>query len=293
MKKYIVATLCAVAVIISAFIGYQRYKKPLVSVVMLTYKRADIVPVAIESILAQTFKDYEFIILNDGSPDNTDEVIEKYLKQDSRIRYYKNDRNRGIAYSRNRVTALARGKYVMIMDDDDESLPERMQKQVEFLEKNPHITVVSGQIKESIWPEVPNDSNQLAAGLIQLNNIGNANTMYRREFVEEHNITYPNIDYGEDWYFWLEILFSGGKFSSIPDEVVYRRDFSKKHYKPHPEHTYEVINQYVGGFFSPKNPEAFYQADPCGKLRMIAKAPVQIFTEEYMEMLLKTNCSSL
>ena len=290
MKKYLWAILILLIAFIGVVVGYQRCQKPLVSVVMLTYKRADIVPQAIDSILAQTFKDFEFIILNDGSPDNTDEVIKKYVKKDSRIRYYKNDQNRGIAYSRNRAASLAKGKYVAIMDDDDESLPERLQKQVEFMEKHPDVTVVSGQIKESIWPEISQDSNQLAAGLIQLNNIGNANTMYRREFVQEHKITYQNVDYGEDWYFWLEILFSGGKFSAISDEVIYRRDFSEKHYKAHPERAYETINQYVGNFFSPENPEAFYQADPCGKLKMIEKAPVQIFTKEYMEMLLKTNC---
>lgn len=282
--------IIAVLILAVSFIGYQRSMRPLVSVVMLTYKRADIVPAAIESILGQTFTDFEFIILNDGSPDNTDEVIKKYQKKDSRIRYYKNDKNRGIAYSRNRATTLARGKYVAIMDDDDISLPERIQKQSEFLEKNPEITVVSGQIRESIWPAVPGNPDELATKLIQMNNIGNANTMYRRQFVKDHHIEYPNVSYAEDWYFWLEILFSGGKFSAIPEEVIYRNDFSEKHYKAHPEQSHEVINKFIGNFFSKGKPEAFYQADACEKLNMIEKAPVQIFSKSYLRMLKETNC---
>lgn len=91
---------------------------------MLTYQRAEMLPQAIESILSQTFSDFEFIIINDGSSDDTDEVVAHY--NDSRIRYYRNDRNRGIAFSRNRAASLARGKYIMIMDDDDRSFPERM-----------------------------------------------------------------------------------------------------------------------------------------------------------------------
>lgn len=288
-KNFLIVSIGLILAILVSIFGYQRFKKePLVSVVMLTYKRADILPQAIESILAQTLKDYELIILNDGSPDNTDDVVKKYA--DSRIRYYKNPKNMGIAYSRNRVTSLARGKYIAIMDDDDISLPERLAKQVEFLENHPDITVVSGQIKESIWPKVPDDSNLLAAELIRINNIGNANTMFRRNFVQEHNITYPNISYGEDWYFWLEILFAGGKFSAIPDEVIYRKDFTPKHYKANPEHTYEVINNYVGGFFSPENPKAFYEADACTKLKMIATAPTKIFSADYMQQLFELNC---
>ena len=131
MKKRLAAIILVLFVALSAlcYIGYRRQKAPAVSVVMLTYQRADMLPKALESILAQTFPDFEFIIINDGSTDKTDEVIARY--KDSRIRYYKNSRNRGIAYSRNRAASLARGKYIMIMDDDDRSLPSRMALQAD------------------------------------------------------------------------------------------------------------------------------------------------------------------
>lgn len=288
MNRKIQTTFIFLLIAIAIFFGYQRCKKPLVSVVMLTYQRADIVPNAIQSILNQSYKNFEFIILNDGSTDNTADVIKGYT--DSRIRYYENSKNMGISYSRNRVLSLAKGKYIMVMDDDDISLPDRMQKQVDFLEMHPDITVVSGQLKDSIWPVISADTNLLAGGLIQKNNIGNANTMFRRHFVENHKITYPDISYGEDWFFWLKVLFAGGKFSAIPDEVLERNDFSIKHYQPKPKLTYKAINQFVGSFFSPGDPQKFYDAGPCDKLHMIEKAPVQIFTKDHLQKLININC---
>ena len=287
MKKYFLAVLIILTAIIVGYSGYLRYKKPLVSVVMLTYKRADIAPKAIDSILAQTFKDFEFIILNDGSPDNTDEMIKKYT--DSRIRYYKNDKNRGIAYSRNRAASLARGKYVMIMDDDDESLPERMQKEVEFLENHPEITAVAGQIKG--LPRIPKTHDEIATGLIQYNNFGNSNVMYRREFAEKNNIKYDTaLRASEDWDYWLKMLFAGAKFAALEDDLHIRHGDSVKHYGISYEDANAPIRESVARFFSPKNPQKFYEAGACEKLQMINKAPLKIFTENYLQQLIKANC---
>lgn len=111
--------------------------------------------------MAQTYKDFEFIILNDDSPDNTDEELAKC--QDQRICYYKNPVNKGIAFSRNRAASHARGKYVMIMNDDDLSLPERMRKQLDYLETHPEITAVAGQI--TALPRVSTSHNEIAEGL--------------------------------------------------------------------------------------------------------------------------------
>ena len=290
MKKVLWTVGLLSAVIGVMYGGYLRIITPRVSVVMLTYKRADVVSEAIESILNQTYKDFEFIILNDGSPDNTDEVINKYQNKDSRIRYYKNAENKGIPYSRNRAMSLARGKYVMIMDDDDISLPERMQKQMEFLDENPNIDVVIGQIK--YLPKVPLSHDDIATGLIQYNNVGNANIMYRRNFVKNNNIMYPQISYAEDWYFWLNVLFKGGKFAAISDVILERHDNSVKHYKSNAKETYDKINEYIGNYFSPDNPQSFFEADACTKLNMIKNAPVQIFTSKYLQMLIRSNCPS-
>jgi glycosyltransferase involved in cell wall biosynthesis len=285
MKKYFLIFLLIFVVGIGAVV-YRPYV-PKVSVVMLTYKRGDIVSKAIESVLAQTYKDFEFIIINDGSLDNTDEVVKKYKKNDKRIRYYKNPKNMGIAFSRNRAFGLARAPYIMIMDDDDFSLNERMEKQVKFLDKNPQIDVVVGQIKG--FPRVPQNHNAIASFLIQHNVVGNANIMYRSDFAKEHKIFYDEeLKISEDWDYWVKMLFSGAKFASIEDDVLVREPLSVKHHVKDFEEGNKVIRKKIGEYFSPDNFEKFYDADACEKVKMIVKKSV--FTEDFEEHLLQSNC---
>ena len=289
MKKRLAAIFLVLFVALSAlcYIGYRRQKAPAVSVVMLTYQRADMLPKALESILAQTFPDFEFIIINDGSTDKTDEVIARY--KDSRIRYYKNSRNRGIAYSRNRAASLARGKYIMIMDDDDRSLPQRMALQADYLEKHPETDIIAGQIKG--LPRIPLQHDIIAVGLIQYNNFGNANVMYRRSFAQKHNLRYDeNLSASEDWDFWLQALFAGGKFAAMPEDVLERNGASPKHYRVSYEDANTAVRAKIGRRFSPSDAETFYRADGCEKLKMIAGK--NIFSAGYLQKMLEANCPS-
>ncbi len=109
---------------------------PLVSVVMPTHNRADFVGRAIDSILNQTYNDFEFIIVDDGSTDSTSEILQKYAAKDKRIILLRQN-NLGTAAARNTGVDKATGKYIAFMDDDDISLPNRLEKQVSFLEKYP------------------------------------------------------------------------------------------------------------------------------------------------------------
>src|SRR5574344_639787 len=111
---------------------------PKISVVMPVYNTDEtFLRESIESILNQSFKDFEFIIINDGSTNNAEDVILSY--KDERIRYYKNDINLKLIKTLNRGLLLAEGEYIARMDSDDISLPTRFQTQVEFLGKNPNI----------------------------------------------------------------------------------------------------------------------------------------------------------
>ena len=108
---------------------------PLVSVVMATYNRAKLLPQAIESILNQTMRHFELIIVDDGSTDETQNIINKYRKQDERIVVIK-QHNSGPSAARNEGLKLAQGKYIAMMDDDDVSLPKRFEKQAAFLQQS-------------------------------------------------------------------------------------------------------------------------------------------------------------
>jgi len=110
--------------------------EPLVSVVMPVYNAEKFVVAAIESILSQSYTNFELIIVNNASTDNSVEYIKRIV--DRRITLIENEENCGIVFSRNRGLKLARGKYIAIIDSDDIALPNRVEKQVEFLEAHPN-----------------------------------------------------------------------------------------------------------------------------------------------------------
>lgn len=107
----------------------------LVSIIMPSYNTAKFISETIESVSAQTYPNWELIIVDDCSTDDTDAVVRPYLVDD-RIRYIKNEKNSGAAVSRNRALREAKGKWVAFLDSDDLWFPEKLEKQIEFMEKN-------------------------------------------------------------------------------------------------------------------------------------------------------------
>ena len=115
-------------------------EKPLVCVAMPVYNGEEYLFDAISSILEQTYDNIDFLIIDDGSTDNSISIINSF--SDSRIRFFKNDKNRGVSYTRNRAIELAKGKYLAWMDCDDISLRSKIEKQVVYMEMNPDTAVV-------------------------------------------------------------------------------------------------------------------------------------------------------
>lgn len=107
----------------------------LVSIIMPSYNTANYIEASIESVRHQTYENWELIIVDDCSTDNTDEIV-KPLLSDARIRYLKNEKNSGAAISRNRALREAKGKWIAFLDSDDLWLPEKLEKQVAFMEQN-------------------------------------------------------------------------------------------------------------------------------------------------------------
>jgi glycosyltransferase involved in cell wall biosynthesis len=121
---------------------------PKVTAVIRTYNRAALLPQAVESILNQTYENFELIILDDCSTDNTEDVVNKYMNNDSRIRYIKQKVNSGTGKGFNTANANARGKYVAYLDDDDKWLPDKLEKQVKYFEScGPSVGFVTGGVQ--------------------------------------------------------------------------------------------------------------------------------------------------
>ncbi|GIW68018.1 MAG: hypothetical protein KatS3mg096_886 [Candidatus Parcubacteria bacterium] len=121
--------------------------KPLVSVIMPVYNGEKYLREAIESILNQTYKNFEFIIVDDGSTDNSVKIIKEYAKKDKRIRFFRNKNNLGTFGNYNYyIKNYARGKYIAIQEQDDISLKERFQLELDFLESHFDIVLAGGHI---------------------------------------------------------------------------------------------------------------------------------------------------
>lgn len=164
----------------------------------------------IESILNQTFTDFEFLILND-SPDATylRDIVKSY--GDKRIKYIENDHNMGISASRNKLLKMARGQYIAIFDHDDISVPTRLMQQVEFLDANPHIGVVSG------WLQYFGDSNSIDKNpewdtdikicLTENCYVAHTAAMIRKSVLTDNNIEYEEIySPAEDYRLWARLM---------------------------------------------------------------------------------------
>jgi glycosyltransferase involved in cell wall biosynthesis len=122
-------------------------KKPKISVIMPAHNAENYISEAIESILNQTFRDFELIIINDASTDKTGKIINYYLGRDKRIKKIENQEKIGIAASRNKGISSTRSSYIAWQDADDVSVRERLQKQYDFLENNKNIGIVGGFLK--------------------------------------------------------------------------------------------------------------------------------------------------
>lgn len=211
-------------------------KNPVVSVVMPVYNREDLVRRAVESILNQTYTQFEFVIVNDGSTDKTGEILQEYAQKDDRIRIITNEQNCGIACARNVGMAAAKGKYIAPMDSDDMALPIRLEKSVAAMEAFPDIAVFSGRIgnieKEMSleWIQNPKEfwidrtPEFLQIQMMFTNDLQNVATILRRDFFEKEKIKY-NEKYlaAEDYDLWKQVLLKGGKIAGFGNVVTIAR----------------------------------------------------------------------
>lgn len=184
-------------------------KPPLVSVLMCTYNNEVYLREAIDSILQQTYPNIEFIIVNDGSTDQTKDIILSY--ESPKIRYYENKRNRGQEYTKNKGIAQVKGKYIAYMDGDDISEKQRIATQVEFLETHSDIGFCSTGITffgtrsgQLLTAETDQD---IRLDALLSTPMAHATCMIRREILEVHHINYvPGFLATEDYWFILCLL---------------------------------------------------------------------------------------
>ena len=201
----------------------------IISVVMSVYNAEKYLKESIESILNQTFKNFEFIIINDGSTDRSLEIIENYAKKDDRIVVISRE-NRGLITSLNEGIEKAKGKYIVRMDADDISLPNRCKKQIEFMEKNSDIAIsgsaaiVFRDDKESLW-RVYEDEKMIKAELLFSSPFIHPSVIMRRDLICKYNLLYDkSYIHAEDLELWNRMSRYGLKMANINKPLLKYRD---------------------------------------------------------------------
>lgn len=195
-----------------------------VSVVMSTYNRENTIKYTIDSVLNQSFGDFEFIIVDDASTDSTEEIIKSY--DDDRILYLKNHKNCGCSFNYHVCHNIAKGKYVVHIDDDDVSLRERIAKQVVFMDENPDITLSGtyietfGENKRPSWVFY-SEPKILDIVMNLYNPICHSSVIYRKSYLDEHFINYDvRKKCSQDYDLYKQIVLSGGKIANLPEILI-------------------------------------------------------------------------
>ncbi len=197
----------------------------LVSIITPSYNTALYVADTIRSVLAQTYTNWEMLIVDDGSTDNTEEIVKPFL-DDERIKFYKNPNHDGAAEARNYALRMAKGKWIAFLDSDDVWYPQKLEKQVAFMEKNGYRFSYTNYAwmdinSNSLGKWVTGPKKVTKSKLYNFCWMGCLTVMYDAEYIGVINI--PPIRKNNDYAMWLRVIKKADCY--LLDEVLatYRR----------------------------------------------------------------------
>lgn len=180
----------------------------LISIITPSYNSEKFISKTIESVLSQTYTNWEMIIVDDCSPDNSNEIIEEYCKKDSRVKLIKLEKNSGPARARNTAIKEAKGRYIAFLDADDLWLPDKLEKQIKFMNEN------NLSFTYSAYKLIDEEDNDLGVfipreeltyeDILKTNDIGCLTAIYDTEKLGK--VYMPNILKRQDYGLWLKIL---------------------------------------------------------------------------------------
>ncbi|WP_375580219.1 glycosyltransferase [Marivirga tractuosa] len=200
---------------------------PILSIVMPAFNAGTYIKDSIESVLNQTFDNFELIIINDGSTDETESIIR--LFEDKRIRYYSNEKNRGLFFTRNKGLSLSVGKYIAMLDSDDIAIQDRFEYQINFLENNPDTVLVGSSsiiIDENGFETgelyIQNAPSEAYSSIMLFNNyIIQSSIMCDRRIMQEFGYR-KEFPPAEDYDLWVRLAKEYKIFSLKKPLVKYR-----------------------------------------------------------------------
>ena len=196
---------------------------PLISVIMPAYQAEAYIETAIRSVMAQTYPNWELLVLDDGSRDGTASIVQALASEDARVRYLPNPGNMGVAKTRNRGLDLAQGEYVALLDSDDLWLPEKLSCQLELLQREKadlvccSYAIIDGQgspIKRDCLVQPRIAYRQL----LKENTIGCSTVLFTRQILQRYR--FREDFYHEDYTLWLQLLRDGHTVVGCPEVLA-------------------------------------------------------------------------
>ncbi len=203
--------------------------KPDISVIMSVYNGETYLEEAIESVINQTFKNWELIVINDCSTDRTAEILADFAAKDERVKVHPNEVNLKLPTSLNKAISLSEGKYIARMDADDICLPDRLEKQFKFMEENPDVSLSSCRfltVKNGVYASGGAggrcDSDALRAMLLVVNPILHPGVIAKAEVMRKFNYD-PTHTCTEDLELWTRMAMENQKMQILPEcLLIYR-----------------------------------------------------------------------
>ena len=201
-----------------------------VTILLPAYNAALYLRDSLDSIMRQAFKDFDVLLIDDGSMDDTSKIAIEYSNIDRRIKYYKNEKNIGLIKTLNKGLSLAKGEYIVRMDADDIMFDDRLYKQVKYMDSNPECFVCGGQMEyiggltgmAPIFPQKYEDLLYLS--LINCP-LYHPTTIIRNSAIKQFGLKYnDSYKHAEDYKFWSDIIFSHpNSIANIKDVVLFYR----------------------------------------------------------------------
>jgi glycosyltransferase involved in cell wall biosynthesis len=206
-------------------------EQPLVSVIMSVYNGAEWLQLTIDSIIQQTYANWEFIIVDDCSKDKTIEILQKN-QHHPQIKIYLREENKGLIENLNFLVQKSQGKYIARMDADDVAVADRLEAQVHFLEKNPHVDLLATTIvlidekgkQTGTWKDDREciTHHEIRKKIPFANCIAHPSVMSKSAVLKQNNYLSTQKN-AEDWDLWLRLLCVGKVFAKIKEPKLYYR----------------------------------------------------------------------
>lgn len=216
-------------------IPYQTTPHASVSVVLPCYNYGFFLKETLESLLVQTYASWECIIIDDGSVDDTRDVVHEYVMLDGRFKYFY-QQNQGLSAARNKGLEYATGRYIQFIDADDKIQPKKLEKQVAYLESHPDVDVVYGSVvyfgesedvlktseisrNDAIWmPRISGSGNSLLASFVHGNALVVNAALVKASLISDVGYFNVSLRGHEDWEFWIRCVIAGKVFHYLNQE---------------------------------------------------------------------------